>query len=78
MASKYQCFFYMGIFILSNWTNQSSGRKLHDTSMPEMHERWMVRYGRVYKDAMEKEQRLKICKENVEFIESFNNAGEKP
>ena len=39
---------------------------------------WMVQYGRVYKDSAEKENRFKIFKENVEFIESFNKAGNKP
>ncbi|RWR83316.1 senescence-specific cysteine protease SAG39-like protein [Cinnamomum micranthum f. kanehirae] len=78
MAPKYQFSLYFCFFILSIWANQSSGRKLHETSMSEMHEQWMAQHGRVYKDAAEKEQRLKIFKENVEFIHSFNNAGEKP
>ncbi|KAL2458501.1 Senescence-specific cysteine protease SAG12 [Abeliophyllum distichum] len=39
---------------------------------------WMAKYGRVYKDNAEKAMRFKIFKENVEFIESFNNAGTRP
>ncbi|XXG55336.1 hypothetical protein AAC387_Pa03g3031 [Persea americana] len=50
---------------------------LHETSMSELHEKWMVQYGRVYKDAAEKDHRFKIFKHNVERIESFNNAGDK-
>lgn len=46
-------------------------------SMSERHEQWMARHGRVYKDAEEKDQRLQIFKDNVEFIESFNKAGNK-
>ncbi|RWR83312.1 Peptidase C1A [Cinnamomum micranthum f. kanehirae] len=47
--------------------------------MSKMHEQWMVKHGHVYKDEVEKAQRLKaVIKENVEFIESFNNDGEKP
>ncbi|KAJ8640272.1 hypothetical protein MRB53_016966 [Persea americana] len=38
----------------------------------------MAQHGRVYIEAVEKAQRLKIFKENAEFIESFNNDGEKP
>ncbi|XXG63265.1 hypothetical protein AAC387_Pa05g1499 [Persea americana] len=78
MASNYQLSLYLGFFILGICATQSLGRKLHETSMSEMHEQWMAQHGRVYKDAVEKVQRLKIFKENVEFIESFNNAGEKP
>ncbi|XXG63263.1 hypothetical protein AAC387_Pa05g1496 [Persea americana] len=47
-------------------------------SMSEMHEQWMAQHGCVYKDVVEKAQRLKIFKENAELIESFNNDGEKP
>ena len=35
----------------------------------------MARYGRVYRDDVEKEMRFKIFKENVAYIETFNNAG---
>lgn len=43
----------------------------------ENHEQWMGRYGRIYKDAEEKERRSKIFQENVRYIESFNNAKSK-
>ena len=78
MASKYQCFLYLAFFVLSIWANLGLGRKLQEMSMSEMHEQWMAQHGRVYKDAVEKAQRLKIFKENAEFIESFNSDGEKP
>ncbi|KAJ8616460.1 hypothetical protein MRB53_035832 [Persea americana] len=52
-------------------------RTLPNPSMFTRHEQWMEVHGRVYKDAMEKEQRFKIFKDNVEFIESFNNAGDR-
>lgn len=42
-------------------------------SMVKRHEEWMASFGRVYKDSAEKEKRFKIFKENVEFIEDFNN-----
>ncbi|XXG63261.1 hypothetical protein AAC387_Pa05g1494 [Persea americana] len=78
MASKYQCFLYLAFFVLSIWANQGLGRKLQEMSMLETHEQWMAQHGRVYIDAVEKAQRLKIFKENAEFIESFNTDGEKP
>ncbi|KAK2994995.1 hypothetical protein RJ640_030042 [Escallonia rubra] len=57
------------------WASQTTSRSLHDLSMKERHEQWMTRYGRVYVNDVEKEMRLKTFNENVEFIESFNNAG---
>ncbi|TKY66747.1 Senescence-specific cysteine protease SAG39 [Spatholobus suberectus] len=53
-------------------------RNLHEASMSERHEQWMKKYGKVYKDAEEKQKRFLIFKDNVEFIESFNVAGYKP
>nr|KAJ0211418.1 hypothetical protein LSAT_V11C400218560 [Lactuca sativa] len=40
-------------------------------------EQWMARYGRVYKDADEKEQRSQIFQENVRYIESSNSVMNK-
>lgn len=34
----------------------------------------MFRHGRVYEDEVEKQKRFKIFKQNVVFIDSFNNA----
>ena len=53
-------------------------RKLHETSLRERHEQWMQVHGKVYKNTAEKEKRFQIFKGNVEFIESFNAAGNKP
>ncbi|KAL5147719.1 KDEL-tailed cysteine endopeptidase CEP1 [Glycine soja] len=43
----------------------------------ERHEKWIAQYGKVYKDAVE-EKRFQVFKNNVQFIESFNAAGDKP
>lgn len=67
----------MAFFILGIWAYQGLGRMLHEASMSELHEQWMVRYGHTYSDAAEKEQRFKIFEDNVKRIESFNNAGDK-
>ncbi|KAJ1441872.1 Peptidase C1A, papain C-terminal [Sesbania bispinosa] len=53
-------------------------RRLLEASSSERHEKWMAQYGKVYKDAYEKEKRFQIFKKNVEFIESFNAARDKP
>ncbi|ONK78211.1 uncharacterized protein A4U43_C02F15690 [Asparagus officinalis] len=44
--------------------------------MKRRHELWMAEYGRVYEDEAEKARRFEIFKENVKYIEDFNNAGE--
>ncbi|KAG5047283.1 hypothetical protein JHK86_016689 [Glycine max] len=66
------------VLLLSICTSQVMSRNLHEASMSERHEQWMKKYGKVYKDAAEKQKRLLIFKDNVEFIESFNAAGNKP
>jgi len=53
-------------------------RRLPEASSSERHEKWMTQYGKVYKDASEREKRFQIFKNNVQFIESFNAAGDKP
>ncbi|XP_055803925.1 zingipain-2-like [Solanum dulcamara] len=62
-------------FILSLCTFIVTSRDLKQLSMLERHEKWIARHGRVYKDDIEKEHRFKTFKENVEFIESFNQNG---
>ncbi|GJV13190.1 senescence-specific cysteine protease SAG39-like protein [Tanacetum coccineum] len=59
--------------LLSN----TASRLLPETSSYESHDQWMARYGRVYKDIYEKEQRSIIFQENVHYIQSFNNAMNK-
>ncbi|XLU48877.1 hypothetical protein S245_043691 [Arachis hypogaea] len=69
------CFF----LILTLWNSQvtMSRRLLESACTRETHEKWMEEYGKVYKDGEEKERRFGIFKNNVEFIESFNAAGDK-
>ncbi|KAK3184015.1 hypothetical protein Dsin_031302 [Dipteronia sinensis] len=57
---------------------QVTSRNLQEVLMSEKHEQWMLKYGKVYENAEEKERRFQIFKDNVEFIESFNAAGNKP
>ncbi|KAK8579302.1 hypothetical protein V6N12_069629 [Hibiscus sabdariffa] len=52
-------------------------RTIHETAIVEKHEQWMDDYGRKYKSNLEKEKRLDIFKENLEYIESFNNGGNR-
>jgi C1A family cysteine protease len=45
--------------------------------MSARHEQWMATYEKVYVDAAEKERRFEIFKDSVEYLESFNTAGNK-
>ncbi|XP_028092071.1 senescence-specific cysteine protease SAG39-like [Camellia sinensis] len=67
------------LLILGMWAFQAMPRTLPEVSMVERHKQWMARFGRMYEDDVEKEMRFKIFKDNMEFIESFNNvAGARP
>ncbi|KHG19386.1 KDEL-tailed cysteine endopeptidase CEP2 -like protein [Gossypium arboreum] len=46
--------------------------------MYERHQQWMVQFGRVYKDANERQKRFQIFKQNVARIDYFNAANNKP
>ena len=46
--------------------------------MKERHEQWMAHSGKVYKDLQDKQMHSKIFNDNIEFIEAFKNARNKP
>jgi cathepsin L len=52
-------------------------RTLSESSVVELHQQWMIKYGRTYTNSFELEKRKKIFQENLEYIENFNNAGNK-
>ncbi|KAL4649372.1 hypothetical protein ACB092_01G010000 [Castanea dentata] len=64
-------------FILETLISQAMCRTLLEDTLAERHEQWMVQYGRSYKDSAEKEKRFKIFKDNVEYIDKFNNEGNR-
>ncbi|MED6184654.1 hypothetical protein PIB30_049599 [Stylosanthes scabra] len=83
MASTSQKHYILALLLLSiavGIFQLTAARNLYGEppSMRERHEQWMVKHGKVYNDAAEKEKRFLIFKKNVEFIESFNAAGNKP
>ncbi|XP_055828476.1 senescence-specific cysteine protease SAG39-like [Solanum dulcamara] len=63
------------LLVLGMWACLATSRTLSDASIVEKHERWMAKHGRVYKDDIEKAERLKTFKQNLEYIESVNKAG---
>jgi cathepsin L len=48
-------------------------RTLSESSVVEAHQQWMMKYTNSY----EMEKHKKIFKENLEYIENFNNVGNK-
>ncbi|KAL4333822.1 hypothetical protein GQ457_07G015240 [Hibiscus cannabinus] len=52
-------------------------RTIPETAIVNKHELWMDDYGRKYESSLEKDKRLNIFKENLEYIESFNNGGNR-
>ncbi|XP_042068253.1 senescence-specific cysteine protease SAG39-like [Salvia splendens] len=60
--------------LLGLCASQATARTAPDASMVERHEKWMAENGRIYADEAEKAKRFNIFKENVEYVESFNEA----
>ncbi|WJX72429.1 hypothetical protein P8452_56314 [Trifolium repens] len=56
---------------------QATSRTLQNDPMYERHEQWMKQHGKVYKDLHERQKRFGIFKENVNYIETSNNVGNK-
>ncbi|CAJ1961882.1 unnamed protein product [Sphenostylis stenocarpa] len=52
-------------------------RTSYESSVAEAYQHWTSQYGREYAGDAEKQIRFKIFKENLEYIEKFNNAGNK-
>ncbi|XP_076904543.1 senescence-specific cysteine protease SAG39-like [Bidens hawaiensis] len=78
MASSSRSVIVAFLLVFAICACQVTSRKLTQETMMQRHEQWMAQYGRVYKDDVEKEMRFKIFSNNVEFIESFNKAGNRP
>ncbi|KAK4485419.1 hypothetical protein RD792_008059 [Penstemon davidsonii] len=67
------------LLILGMFASQTSSRLIiKPSTMLEKHEQWMAKYNRVYKNIEERVMRFKIFRDNVEFIEAFNEAGTRP
>ncbi|KAI3848473.1 hypothetical protein MKX03_031740 [Papaver bracteatum] len=89
-STRFQ-FMFMALFIilatLASQTMSSRVVILHEPTMVDRHQqwmiqcfkkkKWMIQYGKVYKNQAEMEKRFNIFKANVEFIES-SIVGNKP
>ncbi|KAL7212814.1 hypothetical protein ACSBR2_015492 [Camellia fascicularis] len=71
-TNHFQCIFLAFLFVLGVLSSQASSRLLNEQTMLEMHEQWMARHGRIYKDVEEKNMRFQVFKDNVQHINTFN------
>lgn len=69
----------IGFCIILLWAcaYPTMSRTLTESSVVEAHQQWMMKYERTYTNSSEMEKRKKIFKENLEYIENFNNVGNK-
>ncbi|KAL6130564.1 hypothetical protein ACLB2K_068943 [Fragaria x ananassa] len=65
------------LIMLGAWSSEATSRSLQDALAYGRYEQWIARYGRVYNDINEKEDRFKIFKENEAYVESSNKDGNK-
>ncbi|XP_008779585.3 zingipain-2-like [Phoenix dactylifera] len=72
----HQCF-VLTLMVLGVWVSGATAHGIADEPMSRRHEQWMAQYGRVYMDAAEKERRFQIFRDNYEYIESVNKAGDR-
>ncbi|MCD7463154.1 hypothetical protein HAX54_050046 [Datura stramonium] len=64
------------LLVLGLWAClATSSRTFPEASIAKKHEQWMAQHGRVYKDDVEKAERLKTFQQNLDYIESVNKAG---
>ncbi|XVF40357.1 hypothetical protein PTKIN_Ptkin01aG0107000 [Pterospermum kingtungense] len=63
--------------IFGTLASQAMSRTLQEAVIANKHEQWMARYGRVYENQSEKDRRFKIFKDNLEYIDNFNSAGNR-
>ena len=77
MASAFNLllfFLVCGIFC-STWPTASGG--VPDHAVVEKFERWMAKYGRAYKNMIEKSYRLGVFAKNLKYVDAFSKSGRR-
>ncbi|XP_073107378.1 ananain-like [Elaeis guineensis] len=69
--------FVLTFMVLGIWVFGATAHAIGDVRISKRYEQWMAQYGRVYRDAAEKERRFQIFKGNYKCIESVNKAGNR-
>ncbi|EOA39013.1 hypothetical protein CARUB_v10011567mg [Capsella rubella] len=76
MVSMVFMFVVLIMFSMDIRISQATSRiTLHEPSIVDYHQQWMLQFSRVYKDDFEKQRRLEVFNKNLKFIEDFNNMG---
>lgn len=75
MSSNTNYFLATLLCLFATSCYQTTSLSLEEESLAMKHENWMAKHGRNYESKEEKEKRFEIFKENLQHIESFNEAG---
>ena len=59
------------LLLVASWTTHATADE--DLAMIRRFDQWMIKHGRAYTDAGEKQRRLDVYRKNVELIEEFNS-----
>ncbi|EOY28037.1 hypothetical protein QUC31_012812 [Theobroma cacao] len=70
--------FLVFILIVSGALASAMSRTLSETVVAEKYKQWMAQYGRTYEMKEEENMRFEVFKNNLEYIENFNNMGNQP
>ncbi|PRQ57830.1 putative actinidain [Rosa chinensis] len=76
-TNQSKCICLALVLMLGDWSSEATSRSFNDAFAYGRYEQWIARYGRVYNDIKEKEDRFNIFKENEAFIDTSNNDGNK-
>ncbi|CAL9138666.1 unnamed protein product [Musa acuminata var. zebrina] len=77
MASAFNLllFFLVCSIFCSTWPTASGG--VPDHAVVEKFERWMAKYGRAYKNMIEKSYRLGVFAKNLKYVDAFSKSGRR-
>lgn len=64
-------------FILETLISRAMSRPFSESLISERYEIWLAQYGRKHVNSEEQEKRFNIFKDNVEYIDKFNNEGNR-
>ena len=67
--------FLIFMLIVSGALASAMSRILDETVLAEKYKQWMVQHGRTYAMKEEENMRFQIFKNNLDYIENFNNMG---
>ncbi|OMO65359.1 hypothetical protein COLO4_31316 [Corchorus olitorius] len=67
----------VSVAIDRTWASQAICSRLDEAVIARKHKQWMTYHKRTYENKAEKDERSRIFKDNLEFIQSFNKMGNR-